>query len=70
MTSLSFLFKKFLSDDIRVQIEAGYLTNEGKFTEDGSRTLLQGIYEGRYDGSAYLTERAKDLIERRKADKN
>jgi hypothetical protein len=67
--SLSFLFKRLLSADIQTQIEAGYLTNEGKLTDEGKTTLLQEFYgSSTLGGSALLTARATDLIARRKAD--
>lgn len=65
--SLSFLFKKLLSADIKNQIEAGYLSDDGKLTEEGKLTLMQEYYAN--GGSELLTARATDLIARRAADK-
>lgn len=70
MSKLSFLFKKLLSSGLQSQIEAGYLNSEGKLTESGQLTLLQGFYEGATNGSDYLTARAEDLIARRKEEKD
>lgn len=66
MEKLSFLFKKLLSADIKTQIEAGYLSSEGKLTDEGKITLLQEYYGA--GGSDLLTARAKDLIARREAE--
>ena len=68
--SLSFLFKKILSADIKTQIAVGYLNDEGKLTDSGKLTLLQGLYEGRTDGSAYLTERGNALLAEQAANKS
>lgn len=56
-----------MSADLQTQIEAGYLTNDGKLTDEGRLTLAQGHYEAELDGSAYLTARGKELIAKREA---